>query len=385
MRPQTARRGGLAFAPLLALLLLALAARSWAQATGSAPAAAEAAAERARTAALDAELIDGLVQRALSSPGGVAMSVAVARGSELVYERTHGPADLELGVAANERTLFRIGSITKQFTAAAILVLAERGKLSVDDPLTRFLPDYPTHGHEITLRHLLTHTAGVQNYTDMGPRWENVRTHALSDAEMVALWKDLPLEFAPGERWRYSNSGYYLLGLVIEKASGQSYADFLRTTLFEPLGLERTRYDSSHEIVPNRAQGYALGEDGLENDAYLDMRQPGAAGGLLSTAGELVRWQLALVQGRAVSKASYEEMTLPYILTSGRETSYGLGLQLDTQAGRPCVRHGGAINGFNSALLYFPGEQLSIATISSSELVRADALALSMAEGLLGR
>lgn len=331
----------------------------------------------------EAERIDAVVQQHMRGPGAVGLSVAVARGETLLYSRGHGFAELEFAANANDETMFRIGSITKQFTAAAILKLAERGKLMIDDPLTKFLPDYPTHGHEITLRHLLTHTAGVPSYTDLGPVWERRKAEALSDAEMLALWQEKPLEFAPGERWKYSNSGYYLLGLVIEKVAGVPYGEFLREAFFDPLQLTRTRYDSNEELLLNRAQGYAFENERFSNDGLLDMRQPGAAGGLISSAGDLVKWQLALVGGRALSKASYEEMTLPFLLASGKETNYGMGLQLDTQAGQPCVWHGGGINGFNSVLLYFPGGQLSIAAISNGERLRADALGLALAKALL--
>lgn len=329
----------------------------------------------------EAERIDAVVQEHMRKPGVVALSVAVARGEELVYAKTPGFADLEFAVNADEETMFRIGSVTKQFTAAAILELAERGKLSVDDPLTKFLPDYPEH--EITLRHLLTHTSGLPNYTDLGPVWARHMAERLSDAEMLALWKDKPLEFAPGERWKYSNSGYYLLGIVIETVSGKRYPEFLREAFFEPLKLTRTRYDSNEELLLNRAQGYAFTEERFWNDGLLDLGQPGAAGGLISTASDLVRWEVALMSGRAVSMASLEEMTQPFMLTNGKETTYGMGLQLDIQAGQRCVWHGGGINGFNSVLLHFPDVKLTIAVISNSEGARADALGLALARALL--
>ena len=254
---------------------------------------------------------------------------------------------------------------------------------SIDDPLTKFLPDYPTHGQEITLRHLLTHTSGVFNYTNLGEKWELVQARELSDAELVALWQDLPLDFAPGEKWNYSNSGYYLLGMVIAKVSGASYADFLRETFFEPLKLTRTRYDSNGEVLLNRAQGYGFEDGKFWNDRFLGMSQPGAAGALISTASDLVRWQQALVTGQVVKPESYLEMTTPYMLASGRETGYGMGLQLDKQAGEACVWHGGGIHGFNSVLLYFPVQKLSVGVISNSERLRADALGLELAKALL--
>jgi CubicO group peptidase (beta-lactamase class C family) len=298
-----------------------------------------------------------------------------------VYERAHGFADLEFTVNADPETMFRIGSVTKQFTGAAIVKLAERGKLSVDDPLSRFLPDYP-RGDEITLRHLLTHTGGVPNYTNLGPKWEQVVARELSHEELVALWKDMPLDFEPGTKWNYSNSGYYLLGMVIEKVSGQGYDAFLRDTFFDPLKLTRTRYDSNGEVLLNRAQGYGFAEGKFWNDQLIGMSQPGAAGALISTAGDLVRWQLALVGGKVVAPASFEEMTLPYLLEDGSDSHYGFGLMIAPQIGLPCISHGGGIFGFNSYLAYWPEEKLSISVISNSEGLRSEELAFELARAL---
>ena len=163
----------------------------------------------------DAAQIDALVQRHMQLPGAVGLSVAVARGDELVYSKAFGLADLEYPVPADEQTMFRIASVTKQFTAAAILKLSERGKLALDDPLAKYLPQFPSHGQELTLRHLLTHTSGVPNVTDLGKTWSDQAARELSHDEMLALWKDLPLEFPSGQRWRYVNSGYFMLGMVI--------------------------------------------------------------------------------------------------------------------------------------------------------------------------
>ncbi|MEQ1893466.1 MAG: serine hydrolase domain-containing protein [Planctomycetota bacterium] len=328
--------------------------------------------------------IEAVVQKFMRTPGAVGLSVAVGRGEELVYERAQGFADLEFTANADPETMFRIGSVTKQFTAAAIMKLSERGKLSVDDPLAKFLPDYPRAG-DITLRHLLTHTGGVPNYTDLGKKWSTIVARELAHEELVALWRELPLDFEPGTKWNYSNSGYYLLGMVIEKVAGVSYGEFLRETFFDPLKLTRTRYDSNGEVLLNRAQGYAFAEGKFWNDQLIGMSQPGAAGALISTGGDLVRWQIALVNGRAVKPSSYEEMTLPFLLTGGGETTYGLGLGLGAAAGASCVSHGGGIFGFNSFLGYWPDSQLSIAVISNSEQLRAEALALELAQLLLGK
>lgn len=328
--------------------------------------------------------IDAVVQKFMRGPGAVGMSVAVARGEELLYERAHGFADLEFTVNADPETMFRIGSVTKQFTAAAIVLLSERGKLSVDDPLAKFLPDYP-RGGDITLRHLLTHTGGVPNYTNLGPKWETVVARELAHEELVALWRDLPLDFEPGTKWNYSNSGYYLLGMVIEKVGGKPYDEWLRENLFDPLKLTRTRYDSNGEVLLNRAQGYGFADGKFWNDQLIGMSQPGAAGALVSTAGDLVRWQIALVNGRVVKPSSYEEMTLPYLFEDGRDAQYGFGLALTPTAGAACISHGGGIFGFNSWLGYWPETGLSIAVISNCEAHRSEALAEELARLLLAQ
>ena len=331
----------------------------------------------------DAARIETIVQKHLREPGAVGLSVAVGRGAEVVFAKGYGRADLEFDVPVNEDTLFRIGSVTKQFTAAAILRLQERGKLAIDDELAKYLPEFPTQGHVVTLRHLLTHTSGIVNYTNLGPDWERIVARELSDAEMLALFQDKPFDFEPGERWNYSNSGYYLLGMIVARVSGQSYGEYLRQEFFEPLGLARTRYDSNGEVIPNRAQGYGF-EDGRPwNDRLIGMSQPGGAGGLVSTAKDLVRWQIALVGGKVVEPGSYEEMTLPYMLADGHETGYGFGLGLKPMLGHPCVSHNGGIFGFNSALAYFPEEKLGIAVISNGEALNSDAVLQEIAKGLL--
>src|SRR6185436_8249394 len=209
---------------------------------------------------------------------------------------------------------------------------------------------------------------------DLGRKWSDLAARELGHDEMLALWKDLPLDFAPGERWKYSNSGYYLLGMVIEKVSGQSYGDFLRAEFFEPLGMTRTRLDSNAELIPNRAQGYTFADGVFRNDRLIGMSQPFSSGALLSTAGDLVRWQTALVRGRALKPESYEEMKLPFVLADGSETTYGMGVFLSPVAGYACVSHGGDIFGFNSTLAYFAEGKLSVAVLSNSETLSTEAL-----------
>ena len=330
-----------------------------------------------------AKLVDELVLEAMQAPEAVGLSVAVALGDEMVLAEGYGLAEVEHGVEADAETTFRIGSVTKQFTSAAIMRLYEERELELDEDMRTYLPDYPSQGRVVTLRHLLTHTSGIPSYTGLGEVFWGDVAKEVPHSEMLALWVDLPFEFEPGTRYSYNNSGYYLLGMVVEAVAGKSYADYVQGEFFGPLGLARTLYDSNEEIIANRAQGYRYEGGRIRNDPAMAMGRPGAAGALLSSARELVSWQLALVGGRVVEPASYEEMTLPFMLEDTSETAYGLGLGLEEKADRPCVSHAGGIFGFNSFLAYFPGSELSVAVISNCEQFDAEAVATKIVRAVL--
>ena len=235
--------------------------------------------------------IDAIVREGLDKKIA-SYAVAVVKDGRLVLARGYGYADLENSVPASAETIYRLGSITKQFTSLAIMQLAEAGKLSVDDELTKFLPDYPVQGHKVTIHQLLNHTSGIKSYTSL-PNFFRTARQDLSHGDMLALFKDLPFDFEPGIKMQYNNSGYYLLGLVIEKASGQSYAEYLTEHIFRPLGMHATRYGDTRPLIPHRAQGYkrSLGE--LVNDDPISMTAPFAAGALVSNVLDLVKWHQA--------------------------------------------------------------------------------------------
>jgi D-alanyl-D-alanine carboxypeptidase len=327
--------------------------------------------------------VDALVQEAIDLPESVGLSVGVSIGNRLVHSAGYGSAELEHKVPANKDTLFRIGSITKQYTAAAICRLAEQDKLTFDDLIQDHLPDYDTHGKEVTLRHLLTHTSGIFSYTSVGPEWSDFIALDLTHDELLAHVSSRPLEFEPGTKFNYSNTGYFLLGMVIEAASGQTYPKYLETEFQEPLGLTRTRYGSNSDIIANRAQGYEHHGGGkFANDALISMTQPYAAGSLLSTGEDLVRWTMALTSGKVVGAESYEEMTTPFLLESGYDSPYGFGLGLSDIGGVPTINHSGGINGFNSMMMYDPESGLCVAVISNSEGFSAGKLATELFSAL---
>jgi len=348
----------------------------------------QAAPAKPATPAHDATLesrVDAIAAEFLAQPGGVGLSIGVARQGQLLLAKGYGLADAEFDVPANGETLFRIGSVTKQFTAAAILLLVQEHKLSLDDTLAELVPEFPTPGHTVTLRQLLNHTSGIPSYTEINDEWMAKWPLELSDAELLALVEGRPFDFEPGQDWSYSNTGYYLLGMIVAKSGGTTYGAHVEQALFEPLHLERTRYDSNQELIRNRAQGYTLGNEGqLVNDTYLGMSQPGGAGGLLSTGGELVRWQMALTSGKVVSPASYELMSTPTVLPSGKTKGYGFGLEIDEFEGRRRIKHEGGIFGFNSVLLWLPDDDVHVAVISNGEPLPSDEVADAISCTALG-
>src|ERR1700674_1313387 len=230
-------------------------------------------------------------------PGAPGAAVLVMKDGMPLLRKGYGLANLELGVPIRPEMVFRIGSITKQFTAVGILMLVKEGKLALDDEITRFLPDYPTHGQKITVETLLTHTSGIQSYTDM-PSWLALWRKDFTVPELVALFKNEPMRFKPGEKWEYDNSGYILLGAILEKVSGKSYADSARRRFFEPLGMKHSYYGADEPIIPGRVTGYEKRDHGFGNAAYLSMTQPYAPGAARPTPPSVWRGRRSKEPGR---------------------------------------------------------------------------------------
>ncbi len=285
-------------------------------------------------------------------------SVAVVRDGKVLLEKGYGSANLEWDIPDTPSTKFRLGSVTKQFTATCILLLEERGKLSVDDPVKKHMPDAPAAWDKVTIFHLLTHTSGIPSFTDF-PDYRSTEAIPATPEKLVARFRDKPLEFAPGEKWKYSNSGYVLLGYLIERISGQSYADFVQQNIFKPLGMADSGYDSNTAIIPHRAAGYAPGPKGPTNAGYIDMSIPHAAGALYSTTGDLVRWEQGLFAGKVIRPSSLQKMTTPF------KNDYAFGLAVHTVNGRKVIDHGGGIEGFNTHLAYYPDSKLIVVVLGN--------------------
>jgi len=335
----------------------------------------------------DSELaakIDAAATNTLTRPGAAGISIAVARGDKIIFAKGYGLADVELNVPVNADSIFRIGSVTKQFTAAAVMKLVEEGKISLDATVQTYLPDFPEKQWPVKVRHLLTHTAGVWSYTADEKFMGRDTSLELTPTEMIALFKDKPLEFEPGTKFSYSNSGYYLLGAIVEKVSGKPYATYVQEELFGPLGLAHTRYESNTDIIPGRAQGYTLKDGKLANDKAIGADVPGAAGSLLSTPSDLVRWEIALSEGKVVKPESFKLMSTSAYLTDGKKTNYGFGLGMNEWEGRRRISHSGGIFGFSSILISLPEDGVVVAALSNSEAVSPGKLADVVARAAAG-
>ncbi len=374
LRPPTAR-------PLLRALALAVALLL-------ALAVAPAPAEQPETEEANPRDLRSTLDRMFAEPypaGGPGAAVLVERGGRVVLRKGYGLADLEMGVPIAPNMVFRLGSITKQFTAAAVLLLVEEGELSPDQTLGEALPHYQGPAARVTLHQLLTHTAGVPSYTSMEDYGAKMREDATVE-EMLDRFRDEPLDFEAGTDWSYSNSGYFLLGAVIEEASGMSYEDFVETRIFDPLGMHRSRYGRVAEIVPGRVEGYQGTGDDLENAPYLSMTQPYSAGSLLSSVDDLALWVEALSDDRLLPDELRRLLWTPATLADGRPTGYGYGLGATEYHGHTLIRHGGGINGFLTSILWVPDEEIVVAVLSNHTAARPapGELALRAALEVLG-
>lgn len=328
--------------------------------------------------------IDAIAGEAISSGKSVGLSIGVERKGEIILARGYGLAEVENEVPATEHTVYRLGSITKQFTAVAILQLVEQGKLGLQDELTKFLPDYPTQGHEITIHHLLTHTSGIKSYTDLREKFLKHMRNDFTHEELIAMFSSEPFNFAPGEKFAYCNSGYYLLGVIIEKISGKTYEDYLKEHVFKPASLTETYYLSERPIVKHRAQGYGHDKGKLVNDEWLSMDNPFAAGSLGSTVADMLKWQRALNADKLISHESHENMMTPATLNNGEKTKYGYGLFIAEFGGTKKIEHGGGINGFQTELAYYPEHDVTIVVLANTEGAAPNVIEQKIAKKVMG-
>lgn len=323
--------------------------------------------------------VDAAAQRLIELKATPGVQICVRTKGRAVYSKAFGAANLEDGAKLTPQSICKIGSVTKQFTASLILLLAEDGKLTIDDRLAKYFPDFP-RAADVSLRRMLSHTSGLGNYTN-GQRLAVAQIFRTDydAARIVKMMKGSEGQvFEPGTAYAYSNTAYVLLGLIAEKVGGKPYAEQARERLWGPAGLTRTAVDNVGEMLPGRAAGYSIDPNapsGFANAAYISMTVPGGAGFLRSTCEDLCLWEEALLGGKILKPASLEAMLTPAVTNDGgipkdsrgREQRYGFGLQLADTEGRRCISHGGGIPGFISDLRNYPAEGVTIASIFNTD------------------
>lgn len=296
---------------------------------------------------------------------GPGMTALLSKDGKVIFSDARGMANVEHQVPLNPDSVMRIGSISKQFTAAAIMMLVEQNKLALTDDIHQYVANFPTEGNRVTIEHLLTHTSGIANYTnDLTIMYRDALIPATLNQVLERAAKH-PMLFKPGEKMVYSNTGYVLLGKIIEVVSGRSYKQFVEQEIFAKLGMKNSYYGGP-QLIPNRASGYKTAGT-LVNAGHIDMTWPHAAGALLSTTGDLNIWFNALVSGKLISQASFEKMTSPFTLNNGTLSHYGYGLSMQTIADHKAITHNGGINGFSTDALYIPEKKLYVAVLANSE------------------
>ncbi|MDB6163082.1 MAG: Serine-type D-Ala-D-Ala carboxypeptidase [Xanthomonadaceae bacterium] len=295
---------------------------------------------------------------------GPGAAVIVAHGNKVLFRAARGESDLVPAKALSAGDLFEIGSITKQFTAAGVLKLVEAGKISLDDPLSKYVKDYP-NGDNVTLRELLNHTAGLKDYTELPGFMDSPLQSDVTTAQLIDTFKNEKPEFAPGTDWRYDSSGYVLLGAVIESVTGMPWHAYLKQALFQPLGMTNTGYGDDPAFVARRVHGYVLSDGKIVPSKTISLSQPSAAGALVSNVDDLLKWTRALHGGRVLDHTLYQEMITP----SGKAIAghYGFGIDHDTLRGTDMLQHGGSIFGTNSFGLYLPRDKLTVIVLNNQE------------------
>ena len=316
------------------------------------------------------EDLDHYVERVLAEQEVPGMSIAVVKGGEILLAKGYGFASLELGAPATAQSLYALGSMSKQFAATAVMMLVQDGDVSLDSPINRYVPNLPDSWSEVTVRHLLTHTSGIKNEVWDGgyiefDRHEHVQFEVLRTAFG-------PLESAPGERWAYSNTGYRLLGMLIEEVSGESIWDLFERRIFQPIGMNATRNSDPNTIIPHRTRGYGRNPWGAKSGSLVN-RDPVTAsaafteGALMSSVLDLAKWDAALLAGRVLPHDLLAQMWTPVVLNDGTEYPYGFGWELNATSGQATVGHGGVLPGYRTYMMRVMDSQLTVITLTNCD------------------
>lgn len=326
--------------------------------------------------------IDSLARAYLDAGRSPGLSIEVVRGKDTLVRAGYGLADLEQHVSASPMTVYQIGSITKQFTAVSVMQLVEAGRIRLDDSVATYVTDLPETWRRVTVRQLLNHTSGIPSMTDIGERWVRRWREDMSTDSLLALTAHDSMWFRPGTSWRYDNTGYLLLGVILDRVTGEPFPTFVEDRLLRPLGLHHTFYCDLDRVLPGRAPGYQRDSTGWRRAPYLSMTHPYSAGALCSTVDDLGLWNVLLATGKVVSAASYRTMTTPEGAAQPRR--YGFALFVDSIGGHRRISHGGGINGFTSANSYLPDDTLSVTILTNSGSSRPDSLVQNVIRAALG-
>lgn len=336
----------------------------------------------ALAAPLLADEIDDVVEARMKAQGIPGLTVAVQRDGQIVKRKGYGLASVELKAPATEDTIYEIGSITKSFTATLIMDLAEEGRIDLDVSILTYLPDLPEAWKHVTVRHLLNHTSGIKSYTSVGDFVKLTRNDH-TPAEIVKLISNAPLEFEPGAKWVYNNTGYYLLGMIAEKVTGNSFARELSERILKPLGMSRTRPSNPNGIIPNRSEGYAKLFGLLLNRDPITPTSAFSAGFLVSNVDDMLKWASAQSEDTILSSESRAAMTRPTRLSDGADRPYGFGWVVQAEFGHRHVIHGGGTAGFSTLVSIYPDDKLTIVVLSNLASSNVGAIEKAIARHLL--
>lgn len=309
--------------------------------------------------------IDSLILNVFSDTTGPGAVFMIAKDGKPIYEKAFGKANLELAVKMNTKNVFQLGSMTKQFTAIAILILQEQGKLTLQDQLTKYLPDYP-NGNQITIHHLLTHTAGIKDFTKM-KSIQQIAQKDLTPKELIDFFKNEPIDFKPGEKFEYNNSGYVILGHIIELVSGEVYENYIKQHIFKKIGMDNSRYANDLLVINNRAYGYNKKEYGYTNKTKISFSIPFSSGSLMSTVEDMLKWQNALNQNLLLTAKNTKKAFNTYKLNNGEAFTYGYGWHIKEIDGIPAREHGGSIFGFKTMGVYIPSKDIYVIGFSNCD------------------
>ncbi len=327
-------------------------------------------------------VVDSLAHAYIDAQRSPAVSIEILQGTDTIVRAGYGLADLEQQVGASPSTLYQIGSITKQFAAAAVMRLVEAGRINLDDSISGYISGLPTDWRRVSVRQLLNHTSGIPSMTDIGPRWLNRWREDMSTDTLVALTARDSMWFKPGTAWRYDNTGYILVGMLLDRVTGEPFPSYLETKLLRPLGLAHSYYCDLNRVLPGRAAGYDHDSTGWHRAPYFSMTQPYSAGAMCATVDDVARWNFLLSSGKVVTPASYRTMTTP--TGAAQPRGYGFGLLVDTLGGHRMIEHGGGIIGFTSANGYFPDDSLSVTVFTNCGSFGPDSLFKNVARAALG-